>query len=283
MTESRCVPGQFGPGRAACRRCALRNPCRVKVSYRISQHCLLLFDPAVACFQPCPSCADTPAPSVGLSALTPPKRGRLPAVHGLLGPARRSGPHPRRSAGTRRRGRGMCSRLAARTSSLRPPGRARVGLYELLPGPWPLPDRDLSTSRLPGPAGPGQQCHMTHASRGARVAPMGPAAAPPATWWSRGQPGRLGGCDLRSPPATAPRRPGWAQYKQGSGGGAAPKLAMQSGGPNTSWQCVISLRPNKCRRMNLPCRAYRVGVSRAELETTGLSTYNVLEFKFFIK
>ena len=49
--------------------------------------------------------------------------------------------------------------------------------------------------------GPGPLCHVTNASRGARAAPVGPAAAPPASWSQR-QPGSLarGGCDLRSRP-----------------------------------------------------------------------------------
>jgi hypothetical protein len=62
-----------------------------------------------------------------------------------------------------------------------PPGPA--GLYDRRLGSWPLPDRVRSTSRLPGPAGPGLHCHVTHALRGARAAPGGPAA-PPAYWWS---------------------------------------------------------------------------------------------------
>jgi hypothetical protein len=44
---------------------------------------------------------------------------------GLLGPALQAGPHPRRPAGARHRGRGTCPRLAARAPALRL--RARTG------------------------------------------------------------------------------------------------------------------------------------------------------------
>jgi hypothetical protein len=48
-------------------------------------------------------------------------------------------------------------------------GRARAWLYDRRLDPWPLPDRVRSTSRLPGPAGPGLHCHVTQALRCARA------------------------------------------------------------------------------------------------------------------
>jgi hypothetical protein len=111
---------------------------------------------------------------------------------------------------------------------------------------------------VPGPAGPDQHCHVTHASCGARVAPVGPAATPPATWRSPWQPGRRGeGRDLRSPPASTRLGP---EYARDWGGTwcIAPMLAMQSVRPNTNWHFVIGLGPSRCLRMNIPCRVYRV-------------------------
>jgi hypothetical protein len=91
----------------------------------------------------------------------------------------RADPHPRRSAGARRRCRGTCPRLAPLRSAPGP-GRARAVLYDRRPGPRPLPDRVRPTSRQPGPAGSGLHCHVTLASLGARAALVGSAASPPA-------------------------------------------------------------------------------------------------------
>ena len=60
----------------------------------------------------------------------------------------------------------------------------RPVLYDRRPGPRPLQDRDRSTSRQPGPAGPGLRCHVTFASLGARAAPVGSAAPLPTSGWS---------------------------------------------------------------------------------------------------
>ena len=54
----------------------------------------------------------------------------------------------------------------------RPPGgplrrRRRTG-STIASSARPLPDRGRSTSRQPGPSGPGLRCHVTHALRGAR-------------------------------------------------------------------------------------------------------------------
>jgi hypothetical protein len=164
--------------------------------------------------------ADTPAPPVGLSALKPPqKAGSLqymarirvaPPAHGSAagGRAPSSRPAPLRSAPGPGPGPGRFLRSAAR--SMAAPG---------------APDRFRSTSRLPGPVGPGQHCHVTHASCGARVAPVGPAATQPATWRSPWQPGRRGGNVTCVP---RPRRPGWAQRMQGSGGGGRGALPPSS-------------------------------------------------------
>jgi hypothetical protein len=235
------------------------RPCGVKCPYRFSSNAAAI-DPA--CF-PALSIrfrADTPAPLLGLSALTslpPPKAASLQYMA--------AGPHPRRSAGARRRGRGTCPRLAARAPALRPlgPGRARAGtgpgstnggtvpgrfraetalrtgsisardtvhpareIHSVTPvlargrlqsanwcwafqtagqagaGTTPPPHSTAYTGpnrdgagdsgRLPGPAGPGQRCHVTYATRGARAAPAGPASVPPVTWWSRRRHGGMG-------------------------------------------------------------------------------------------
>jgi hypothetical protein len=137
-------------------------------------------------------CADTPAPPVGPSALTPPSEAGS-AARRRTWPSRgltRAGPAGRPASASLRR------RTAPRPGDVPPardphlcapppgPGRARAGLYDRRLGSWPLPDRVRSTSRLPGPAGPGLHCHVTHALRGARAAPGGPAATPPAYKWS---------------------------------------------------------------------------------------------------
>jgi hypothetical protein len=59
--------------------------------------------------------------------------------------------------------------------------RARAGLYEQWHCPWSPLGRTRSTSRRLGPSGRGLLRHVTNASRGARAAPLRPAAAPPAS------------------------------------------------------------------------------------------------------
>ena len=137
--------------------------------YSISPH-RLFFSPVRA------FCADTPAPPVGPSALTPPPRGRLCAVHGLLGPAPRAGPHPRRSTGARRRGRGTGPRLAACTSALRPRARAGPGLGSTIVGSARGRSRTDSALRSGCRAQPGPVCNVmrpTHCAARARP-PGGP-------------------------------------------------------------------------------------------------------------
>jgi hypothetical protein len=78
-----------------------------------------------------------------------------------------------------------------------------------------------STGRQPGPAGPGLRCHVTHALRGARVAPGGPAATPPADDGHRDSLGGAGGRDLRSLPVSSPVGP---SVRMGAGGGGRVPL-----------------------------------------------------------
>jgi hypothetical protein len=136
----------------------------------ISPH-RLIFSPVRA------FCADTPAPPVGPDP-PPPRQALCCTWPSRAGPAgrpasaslhRRTAPRP----GDMPPARGL--HLCAPPPG---PGRARAGLYDRRLGPWPLPDRVRSTSRLPDPAGPGLHCHATHALRGARAAPGGAAATP---------------------------------------------------------------------------------------------------------
>ena len=159
----------------------------------------------------------------------------VPAVRrwpGLLGPAPRAGPYPRRSAGARRRGRGTRPRLAARTPALRPrPGRARAELYV----------RRLSRDpRCAARARP----------------PEGLAAPPPADGGQRVSAGEARGDASAFPPASSPLGPA---FPREPGGTCAPAgLASRSAESNTHGQCVFGPRPNRCRRLNLPYRVYRV-------------------------
>jgi hypothetical protein len=127
--------------------------------------------------------------------------------------------------------------------------------------------RSGSTVRRPGAAG----TDLAH-SRDLRFArrahgPAGPAAAPPATG-SRRLLGGAGGATLALPARAVPVG---RSVRGGQGGKDVvprPLHAPQSGKPNTRWAFSSSPRAIRCRRMNLPCRD---SVSRAEIETTGLS------------
>jgi hypothetical protein len=68
---------------------------------------------------------------------------------------------------------------------------------------------------------------------------------------------RRRGSRLAFPPASSPLGPAYA-WKPGGDVRPSAGLATQPAEPNTNWQCVIGPRPNRCRRMNLPYRVYRV-------------------------
>jgi hypothetical protein len=142
-----------GAGRLEVR--PLRNPAVYSARIDFQQCCC---NPSrsrpIACFSALSTrCrCDTPAPPVGLSALTPPppKAGSLqymafsgrpcrparirvaPPAHGAVAGGRAPGSRP------------------APVHSAPGPGRARAGLYEWRHGPWLLPDQDRSTSLRAG-------------------------------------------------------------------------------------------------------------------------------------
>ncbi len=158
----------------------------------------------------------------------------------------------------------------------RAPGSRPAPLRSAPPGPGPGSGRAPRTVSLslvaPGPrqlyepaAGPSRA--RPALSRGLRFArrsrgPVGPFAAPLATWCSRRQPGPWGCAgDVNYGPC--PRRPCWAQCKRRSGGGHVPRpssplTGLQSGRPNTNRHSVFGPRPKRCRQLSLPCRMYRV-------------------------
>ena len=185
----------------------------------------------------------------------------VPAVRqwdGLLGPARRAGPSPLRSACARRRGRGTCPRLAARASDVfapRPgPNGPGPGSPSWRPGPRRLRTRTRSSSRRSGPVGHGSPHHVTSATCGARTGPAGPVA-PPAGAGSRDPiwRGRGGDVILRSrfPTYKLSVTVTWRT----EGGRAPCPLARSSAArdatPN-SHPVEIPCGISRCRRMNLP-------------------------------
>jgi hypothetical protein len=140
------------------------------------------------------------------------------------------------------------------------------------PGPGPGPGRALRSAARPGAApgpcplyepaaGPSRArstlsrdprfARRAHGPRGARCDAAGGRVVTVTAWEARG------GRDLRAPPASTRLGPAYA-WEPGGTCCPAPSLAMQSARPNTSWQSVIGLRPNRCLRMNLPYRVYRV-------------------------
>jgi hypothetical protein len=83
-------------------------------------------------------------------------------------------PHPRRSAGARRRGRGTCPRLVARTTALRPgpgPGPGRALRSAARPGAAPVPCPLYEPAAGPSWARPVLSRDLR--LRGARAAPAG--------------------------------------------------------------------------------------------------------------
>jgi hypothetical protein len=273
------------------------------LAYSIPPH-RLFFSPVRA------FCADTPAPPVGPSALTPPPEagsalyrafsGRprgparirvAPPAHGAAAGGRAPGsrPAPLRSAPGPGPGPGWALRSAARpvaapgptplydpaagpsrarSATSRDPRIARrargppgvrcdaAGVWALRSSARPVPSWTAADLRAGSraPAGPGLRCHVTHACA-ARAGPGGFAASPPADG-GHVTVGGLGGTPPALPVRVAPVGP---SVSVGVGADRCPTLGLSSppGGP-TPLAFILGPRPNRCRRMNLQCRVYRV-------------------------